>query len=267
MSRTLCDGIEWIQGCIPRPGLEAEYTSDPPDWYEPGRAVHTCQNAYLITGEKTLLFDTLSPANRGHILAELDDALDGRDLDYLVPSHPEAPHAGNAFAILDDHPEAQLVAPGHGDDHELYHLGDAETVDPGDSIDLGGRTVEFLQPLFLDHAMHIWMRETSTGTFFPVDWLGFPHMAGECLTCVDELDHDVTVDQLLAFHGRVFFWYQYVDVGKTNGVIDVIADRHGDDLIAPAHGLPIRGETAPIFDRMKRVVERVNEQGRLEVFG
>jgi flavorubredoxin len=267
MGRKLRDGIQWIQGCVPRSGLTDEYTADPPDWYEPNRTVHTCQNAYLITGEETLLFDTLSPANRDQVLAEVADALDGRELDYLLPSHPEAPHAGNALAILDEHPETQLLAPGHGDEHELYHLGDARTVSSGDRIDLGGKTVEFLQPLFLDHAVHIWMRETTTETFFPVDWLGFPHMAGECLTCVEELDHEVTLDQLLAFHGRVFFWYQYVDVEKTNGVVGVITERYGDDLIAPAHGLPVSERAVPLLNRMQRVVEHVNQQGRLEVFG
>jgi flavorubredoxin len=247
--------------------LTEEYTADPPDWYEPGREVHTCQNAYLISGEQTLLFDTLSPANREHALTELKEALNGRDLDYLLPSHPEAPHAGNAKAILEEHPEARLLAPDHGEEHELYHLGEAEPVGAGEELDLGGKSVEFLQPLFLDHAMHIWMRETTTGVFFPVDWLGFPHMAGECSSCVEELDHEVTLDQLLAFHGRVFFWYQYVDVKKTNGVIDMLAERYGDDLVAPAHGLPVDELAVPLFSRMERVVKQVNNQGRLEVFG
>lgn len=267
MVKTLSDGVQWIQGCVPRPGLTEEYTANPPDWYEPGREVHTCQNAYLIAGEKTLLFDTLSPANREHMLTQLEQALDGRDLDYLLPSHPEAPHAGNAMAILEEHSEARLLAPDHGDEHELYHLGGAETVDTGERIDLGGKSVEFLHPLFLDHAVHIWMRETTTGVFFPVDWLGFPHMAGECLTCVEGLDHEVTLDQLLAFHGRVFFWFQYVDVEKTNDVIEMITERYGDDLVAPAHGLPANELAVPVFDRMKKVVKQVNREGRLEVFG
>jgi flavorubredoxin len=267
MARSLCDGVGWIQGCIPRPGLTDDYVAEPPDWYEPDREVHTCQNAYLVSGERTLLFDTLSPANREHVLAELDRELDGRDLDYLVVSHPEAPHAGNAFAILEAHPEATLVAPAHGNEHELYHLGDAQQVSPGDTIDLGGRRVEFLQPLFLDHAMHIWMRETTTGTLFPVDWLGFPHMDGECLTVVEELDHEVTTDQLIAFHGRVFFWYQYVDVEKTNGVIDSLAETYASDVVAPAHGLPITADAGQFLRGMTEVVEQVNERGRLEVFG
>jgi len=267
MPREIADGIHWIQGCIDRPGLAEEYSADPPDWYEPARDVHTCQNAYLIGGEQTLLLDTLSPANTSHVLDEVEAVLDGRQLDYLVVSHPETPHAGNTRAIREEYPGLTLVSPDIGDEHELYFLDDSLRVEPGDEIDLGRKAVEFVPALFVDHGIHLWMRETTTGTFFPVDWLGFPHMDSACLSFVDKLDHEVTVDQLLAFHGRVFFWYQYVDLAKTTEAVKMLAEQYGSDLVAPAHGLPIRDAPAELMSKMTTVIEHVHDSGRFEVFG
>lgn len=82
------------------------------------------QNAYLLADEEGLLFDTLSPASTETVLAELDRRLGDDGLDYLVPSHPDVPHAGNAVAILEDHP-VPWIAPIHGhpiagDDADRY---------------------------------------------------------------------------------------------------------------------------------------------------
>ena len=240
---------------------------DPPDWYEQGETVHVSNSAYLVKGEESLLFDTLSPASTDEILAAVDEILDGDDLDYLVVSHPDVPHAGNTMAILRTYPEATLVAPKYGETHELYHLDDSMKVGEGDTIDLGGHVIEFHEATFLDAPLSVWMSERNTNTLFPVDWLGFPHMGSERLTFVDELDHDVGVDQLVQFHGRVFFWYQYVDVPKVQAEIDRLAERLDPDVVASAHGLVIREEPVEYMLAIKDVVERIDQQGRVGTLG
>lgn len=264
--RTVLPGLHWIQECGPdrfdmarsTPGLDES-------WYEDGRALHLPQNAYLLRGERTLLFDTLSPAARPWVVEEVDRALDGAPLDYLVVSHPDVPHAGNTARILRAHPEATLVAPRFGETHALYHLEDALKVGPGDGLDLGGMEVAFHEATFLDHAMHLWMTEETTGTLFTVDWLGFPHMKGECLHLAHEAEAEVSVARLVEFHGRVMFWFQYVDAERMKEGIDRVWETFRPERVVSGHGLPVVRGTRDVFDAMKRVVEYVTEHGRTGV--
>ncbi|XVH31653.1 MBL fold metallo-hydrolase [Haloferacaceae archaeon DSL9] len=265
MIRELREGMYLLHETHSRPPLAERYAAERPDWYEPGAEIHSLQNAYVLKGDRTLLFDTNTPAGTEQVLDELETVLDGDDLDYLVVSHPEAPHAGNAFAILDRHPETTFVAPGVGDMHPLYHLEAAEKVFPGDRIDLGGFEVEFLDPAFPDHGLHMWMRELTTDALFTVDWIGFFCMDHERAKFVDELDAPVSHHRLLEFSGRVLFWLEYADSDRVARAIERLIDDYDPQLLLPAHGLPIRTDTHAYMRRMKTVSAHINAHGRLDV--
>lgn len=259
-------GIHWIQECGPdRQDIAKAALAAGDAWCRPGLALHVPQNAYLLAGERTLLFDTLSPAAGDLVIRALEEILGDRPLDYVAVSHPDVPHAANTSRILRRWPGARLVAPRIGETHALYHLDDAMHVGPEDEIDLGGLTVRFPEATFLDAALHTWMSEETTRTLFPVDWLGFPHLEGECLRCVDELDARIDADRLEAFHSRVMFWFQYVDVEKVRATTDRLAREFAGYALAPAHGLPIREGGDRFFDLMNEVVARVSASGRAGV--
>jgi len=261
--REVLPGIHWIQECgRHRAAIADALVAGGAAWAGSGRALHVPQNAYLLAGRRTLLFDTLSPAAGDLVLDALDDILGGRPLDYLAVSHPDVPHAGNTGRILRRHPEARLVAPKAGETHALYHLDDALHVGPDDVIDLGDLTLRFPPATFLDAALHTWMSEETTRTLFPVDWLGFPHLEGECLRRTDEIDAEIGLDRLEAFHSRVMFWFQYVDVDVVRAATDDLAREFSGYRLAPAHGLVIRDDPGRYFDLMNEVVARVAETGR-----
>lgn len=268
MTREVVPGFHWIQECGPdRSGFVEQAAGEPPAWYLPDEELHIPQNVYILQDEQSLLFDTLSPASTENMLAELDTILDGEDLDYLVVSHPDVPHAGNTNRILEEHPTATLVAPAYGTGHELYHLDEAMLVAEGDTIDLGKFTVRFHEATFPDAALHLWMTEERTETLFPVDWLGFPHTSSECLSFVDEFHHDLGKSRLTEFHGRVLFWLQYVDVEKTNREIDRLIEQYSPGIIAPGHGAVIREDAVTYMERMKGAVEEINRRGRVGTLG
>ncbi|MFQ5690359.1 MAG: MBL fold metallo-hydrolase [Gemmatimonadota bacterium] len=271
MIREIVPGFFWLQECGPdRPGFTATRNTHPVDWYVPGREVHVPQNAYLLRAGKSLLFDTLSPAGGEQVLRELEAVLEGRGLDYLVVSHPDVPHAGNTHRILAAHPETALVAPATGDIHALYHLEDSLRVGPGDGLDLDGFRVRFHEATFLDAPLSIWMSEESTNALFPVDWMGFPHMRGECGRFAEELeglDEEAWLSRLIDFHGRVMFWYEYVEVPKTRAEIDRLIRALAPSLLAPAHGLVIREEPARYMELIKRAVAAIAERGRVGTLG
>lgn len=273
--REIWPGIHWIQECGPdRAEMGASALARGETWYAEGREIHIPQNAYLFLGERTLLFDTLSPQGGETIERALDELLGERRLDFLAVSHPDVPHAGNTARILRARPEARLVAPREGDTHELYQLGGALKLGPGDEIDLGGLLLRFHEATFLDAALHTWITEETSRTLFPVDWLGFPHLDGECLKFADEVealdlgDPATAADQLgrlTEFHARVMFWFQYVDVDRVHAEIDRLARTFEGYRLAPAHGLVIREGQERYFEMMKEVVARVAESGRVGV--
>lgn len=248
MTREVVPGIYRIQECGPdRGGVD-------------GREVHVPQHAYLLCASESLLFDTLSPAATDTVLSALDDVLED-GLDYLAPSHPDVPHAGNTAAILDAYPDADLLGPRYGSGHELYHLDEATLVGAGDSLDLGGLRVTFHEAPFPDAAVHMWMREATTDTLFTVDWCGFPHLGDECDLFVDEFEREVTVDRLVTLNEFVLFWLEYVDVERTHATIDRIAETFEPAVVAPGHGNPIRAAPIDHLEKMKRATERIAAAG------
>ena len=54
-------------------------------------------NSYLLTDEKTVLFDTVDSAVRHTFRENLTHALAGRELDYVVVHHMEPDHAGSMW--------------------------------------------------------------------------------------------------------------------------------------------------------------------------
>jgi flavorubredoxin len=266
MAREIAPDIYWIQENGPDRSNFVNNGEESPSWYQESDSLHIAQNTYLIDGEQSLLFDTLSPASAGRILTELDELLDD-GLDYLVISHPDVPHAGNAVRILEAHPETELIAPKYGNAHELYHLNDARKVGTNDSLDLGQYTVQFHEATFLDASLHMWMTEQTTNTLFPVDWLGYPHQGTEELLFADEFDSELTPGRFQVFHGRVMFWYQYVDVPKTKREIDRLIKEYDPSMIAPAHGNVIREEAPKYMEMMKPVVEQISDEGRTGTLG
>lgn len=66
-------------------------------------------NAYVLLDEKTALIDTADAGVGAQFLAQVEDALGGRALDYLVIQHMEPDHAAMINDVLTRHPQAQVV--------------------------------------------------------------------------------------------------------------------------------------------------------------
>ena len=69
-------------------------------------------NSYLLTDEKTVLFDGVDSVVRRTFRENLAHALAGRELDYIVVHHMEPDHAAELAELAGDYPEAQLLCSG-----------------------------------------------------------------------------------------------------------------------------------------------------------
>ena len=67
-------------------------------------------NSYLILDEKTVLMDTVDSAASRQFLENVDYALQGRALDYLVVQHMEPDHCGTIVEVMQRYPRRRLWA-------------------------------------------------------------------------------------------------------------------------------------------------------------
>lgn len=240
------------------------------DWFDPDRNIHNMDNCFLLKGaEQTLLYDNLGPNSTTHILDVLDDLIGDGSLDYVVISHDEAPHAANTHHVLDAYPEATLIV--NGDDrtgnrlHELVltDVDDYQFVDFTDTIELGGYSVEFVEPAILDTAMTMWMFEHSTKTIFTADSFGNPHHDDECDRFVDEMT-PMTWGRRIQYEGRALPWFDYADFDRINDALDRIWATYEPERIASAHGNPVRENADNHFNIVKANNEWLAEHGKME---
>lgn len=133
-------------------------------------------NAYLIQGEKTVLMDTVDTCFMHQFLQNLEAALSGRPLDYLVISHMEPDHSSAIKAVLRDHPECKLV--GNAKSFKLMEqfFGDAfadrqHLVKDGEELDIGGRKLKFLFAPMV-HWPEVMVTLTDRGELFTADAFG-----------------------------------------------------------------------------------------------
>ena len=107
-------------------------------------------NSYLITDEKTCLMDTADSSVTRQFIENVQGALDGRKLDYLVVLHMEPDHCYNIEQIVLRHPECQVVGNEKTFDfianffHNLDLEGKKVVVSEGDVLDLGKHKLKFI---------------------------------------------------------------------------------------------------------------------------
>lgn len=66
-------------------------------------------NSYLITDEKTALFDTVDICYSDMFFQKLETALNGRTLDYVIINHMEPDHSGSLGLLRSKYPSVEIV--------------------------------------------------------------------------------------------------------------------------------------------------------------
>ncbi|MDQ4503543.1 MBL fold metallo-hydrolase [Sinomonas sp. ASV322] len=237
-ARRIADGVFWLGGCLSA--------------FSAGEEVHYHVSSYLVVGSRaSLLVDTGDPAHRALVLDQLEAALGGRTLDYVFPTHPEIPHAGNLPALLERFPEARVV--GDVRDYALHFPefeGRFDARRPGDSIDLGGREFRFLPAHIRDLENTVWGHDSGARMLFVSDGFSFihdvplpdgdddepVHRPGQCRLFSGEMPAPPSVEQAAYGTGRALYWTKFVDVSTAFAEIERMLAELPTELIGPAHG-------------------------------
>lgn len=202
----------------------------------------TTYNAYLVQGkQKTALIDTVNPGFEEELAAKVNQVSDLSNLDYLVMNHAEPDHAGAVPYVMETAEEARLVTTEKGAKMaEVYYKvprGRIETVQDGDVIELGGKTLQFIEAPWLHWPETMFTYLVENRVLFPCDFLGFHTAYGF---------YDDEVEEFIPFAQRYFgeIMMPFSKMGKK--ALDRIADLD-IELIAPSHG--------PIHRNPERILE------------
>ena len=151
-------------------------------------------NSYLLTDEKTVLFDTVDKAVGRIFFENLEHGLGGRTLDYLSVHHMEPDHSATLSELLLRHPEttvvcndktavmiAQFFGPGAA--------GRMQLVKEGDTLSTGAHELTFYMAPMIHWPEVMMTYDKTAHTLFTADAFGvFGALNGAIFA--DEVDFD-----------------------------------------------------------------------------
>ena len=134
-------------------------------------------NAYLVLDEKTVLLDTADSAVGAHFYENLEHALQGRPLDYIIVNHMEPDHCSTLGAVLRTYPDAQVVASAKaismiGQFFEADISGRCMTVKEGDTLSTGRHTFTFVMAPMVHWPEVMVTYDTTDKVLFSADAFG-----------------------------------------------------------------------------------------------
>jgi len=137
----------------------------------------TSYNAYLIVGkEKVVLVDTVHKSFQEELLGKIRKLVNPERIDYVVMNHAEPDHAGSIPRVLDIAKDAKLVVTKMGVEMAsvFYEVPPERTimVKDGDTLDLGGKTLKFIEAPWLHWPETMFTYCVEDGVLFSCDFFG-----------------------------------------------------------------------------------------------
>lgn len=134
-------------------------------------------NSYLIKDEKNVVMDTIDSRKTEEWISNLEKALAGAKVDYLVVSHLEPDHAYNIKLLADKFPEMKLI--GNAKTFNMLpqffdiDLTDRKVVvSEGEEINIGKHTLQFFMAPMVHWPEVMVTYEKSEKILFPADGFG-----------------------------------------------------------------------------------------------
>lgn len=204
----------------------------------------TTYNAYLVKGQqKTALIETVKEKFFDSYLQSLQELVNLNDIDYLIMNHTEPDHAGSVGKLLEKIPGLTVmgsqtalkflkaICNQNFPSHELAH---------GDSLDLGGKTLNFISAPFLHWPDTMFTYLAEDKILFPCDFFG-SHYSDERV--FDDLIEKDFTDATRYYYDMILGPFrQYVLEG-----LDKIKDLD-IEIVCPGHGPVIRKDIKRYFD-------------------
>lgn len=206
----------------------------------------TSYNAYLVRGsEKVALVDTVDPAKIDVLMTQLESV---PQLDFLIVQHVEQDHSGSVPAVLDRYPNATVITTPKARPMVVDHLHvDPDrivTVEDGETLSLGDRTLEFIHAPWVHwpETMFTYLKEEKI--LFTCDFLG-SHLA---TTALYGRERERVYEAAKRYYAEIMMPFSSIIKGHLEKLT-----RYEIEIIAPSHG-PLYDDPAFILDAYRHWV-------------
>jgi flavorubredoxin len=214
----------------------------------------TSYNAYLVVDEKVTLFDTVKKGFAGDLLHRVRNIIDPKRIDYLVVNHVEMDHSGSLLEVVKEiEPEKVFCSPmGHKNLLAHFHAPDLpyEIVKSGDTLNLGSRTVHFLETRMLHWPDSMFSYIPEDKLLISSDAFGLHWATSERFD--DQVDQAELMSHAAKYYANILLLYSPLVQKLLAQVKQMNLDI---DTIAPDHGVIWRGDPMKIvgaYDRWSR---------------
>jgi len=204
----------------------------------------TSYNAYLVEGkDKIALLDTVDPMTSEILMEQLKDV---EKIDYIIAHHAEQDHSGCIPLVLEKYKEAKVICTPKAKTYLMDLLLIPEdkfiTVEDGETLDLGGKTLKFIHAPWVHWPETMFTYLVEDKILFTCDFLG-SHLATSELYATDECKVYEAAKRYYAEIMMPFRNFIEKDLEKIKD-LDI-------DIIAPSHG--------PVYNNPKFILDAYNE--------
>lgn len=223
-------------------------------------------NSYLMVDEQTALLDTVKINKVDDFLAKLEDALDGKTLDYLVIHHMEPDHSSSIETVMNKYPNLKLVGNKKTKEmlKEFYGIDDEEKimeVKEGDILCLGKKYLKFIMTPMVHWPESMVSYETTDKVLFSQDAFGgFGALNGPIFD--DEINWSYYESETRRYYSNI--------IGKhSKQVQGVLKKLEGLEIkmICPVHGPVWRTNPDKIIQEYSKWANYQTEDGVVIVYG
>lgn len=212
----------------------------------------TSYNSHLVKGkDKVALIDTVGRGFEEQLQAKISAAgVELQKLNYLIMNHAEPDHAGSIPVVMAAAPGAKLVVTKKGAEMAgiFYRIPEDRclVVKTGDTIDLGGKTLQFIEAPWLHWPETMFTFAVEDRVLFSGDFFG-AHIASDELFA-DEVGH-IVLPEAKTYFGEIMMPYARMAAAGLDKALatdpSVIAPSHG-----PVHRNP--GEILSAYEKWTR---------------
>ncbi|WP_019177265.1 FprA family A-type flavoprotein [Methanomassiliicoccus luminyensis] len=190
----------------------------------------TTYNAYLITGEKNILVDTVKKPFYGELVERISSVIDPKRIDLIVSNHTEMDHSG-ALPEMQKLTGAKILASRMGVEglNKHYPGLDVEMVKDGSEIQLGGKTLKFIDTPMLHWPDSMFTYVEEDKLLFSMDAFGQHYATTKRFA--DEVDQDVLFQEAAKYYANIILPFNarvLKTVEKAQELdIQILATSHG----------------------------------------
>lgn len=215
-----------------------------------GYATHrgTSYNAYLVLADKVTLIDTVKGPFAEELLARIASIVEPRAIDYIVSNHAEMDHSGALLRLIEVARPEKVFASRMGVEalREHFGLAEVEAVADGGRLDLGGRSLTFLEARMLHWPDSMLSYLAEERILFSNDAFGMHLASSE--RYADELDPAVLEQEAAKYYANILLPYSKLVPRLVEKAAGAGITPEALAMIAPSHGPIWRREVGTIVN-------------------